>query len=104
MRHNMRRTVRPAGRTSAAALAAIALGAPGAAARPAQGPSQAFLFTNPVLGPGQDPSVVTAGGWYYFTPTRPMRTYITIRRARSVKSLAAAPKTVVWRGGEAGSV
>jgi GH43 family beta-xylosidase len=86
-----------------AALAVVALGAPGAAARPAQGPAQALLFTNPVLGPGQDPSLVMAGGWYYFTQTSPDATYITIRRARSVKSLAAAPKTVVWRGGGAGS-
>jgi hypothetical protein len=105
MRHNMRaRTVRLAAMAaSAAALAAISLGTPGAAAQPAQGPPQALLFTNPVLGPGQDPSVMMAGGWYYFTQTSPDATYITIRRARSIKSLAAAPKTVVWRGGGAGS-
>jgi GH43 family beta-xylosidase len=30
--------------------------------------------------------------------------YITIPQARSIKSLAAAVKTVVWRGGEAGSL
>ena len=97
--------------TAAAVLVAVVLGSPGASAGsaggqvgagPAQVP-QAQLFTNPVLGPGQDPSVVTFGGWYYFTQTSPDATYITIRRARSVKSLAAAPKTVVWHGGDAGS-
>lgn len=65
--------------------------------------SAAKRFTNPVLGPGQDPSVVTFGGWYYFTQSSPDTKYITIRRARSIKSLAAAVKHVVWRGGRAGS-
>jgi len=81
--------------TSAAARQAVAAAAPGA--------PEARMFTNPVLGPGQDPSLVTFGRWYYFTQTSPDWTYITIRRARSIKSLAAAPKTVVWHGGEAGS-
>lgn len=86
------------------ALMAVILATPGAAARPAPAsPPQALMFSNPVLGPGQDPSVVTADGWYYFTQSSPDQTYITIRRARSIKSLAAAPKTVVWRGGETGS-
>jgi GH43 family beta-xylosidase len=71
---------------------------PGAAPVP-----QAKLFTNPVLGPGQDPSVVTYRGWYYFTQTSPASDYITIRQARSIKSLAAAPKKVVWAGSESGS-
>jgi GH43 family beta-xylosidase len=100
----------------AAALATVSLGAVGAAAGPkpastvrqaatgtAQGAPEAQMFTNPVLGPGQDPSVVTFEGWYYFTQTSPQSNYITIRRARSIKSLAAAPKTVVWQGGAAGS-
>jgi GH43 family beta-xylosidase len=65
--------------------------------------AEARTFSNPVLGPGQDPSVVTYRGWYYFTQSSPDTTYITIRRARSIKSLAAAPRTVVWRGGRAGS-
>ena len=47
--------------------------------------------------------MVTVGGWYYFTQTSPDAAYITIRRARSITSLAAAPKTVVWRDGGAGS-
>ena len=99
-----------------AALLAFVLGSAGGGPAPAaaavrSGPTSpadrsspgALTFTNPVLGPGQDPSVVTDHGWYYFTQTSPDSTYITIRRARSIKSLAAAPKTVVWRGGEAGS-
>ena len=98
------------------ALVAVSLGSagttagpvPGAAAGQAAagmlpGPAGAQRFTNPVLGPGQDPSLVTSGRWYYFTQTSPDWTYITIRRARSIKSLAAAPETVVWHGGEAGS-
>jgi GH43 family beta-xylosidase len=95
----------------AAGLLGLALGtggtAAGSAAAPAGGTSAASAasktFTNPVLGPGQDPSVVTYQGWYYFTQTSPDSKYITIRRARSIKSLAAAQKTVVWRGGQAGS-
>lgn len=99
-----------------AALLAFVLGSAGGGPAPAaaavrSGPASqadrsspaALTFTNPVLGPGQDPSVVTDHGWYYFTQTSPDSTYITIRRARSIKSLAAAPKTVVWRGGQAGS-
>jgi len=99
-----------------AALVAVGLvAAPGSAASGTAGPSagqpaansrgmsQARLFTNPVLGPGQDPSVVTYRGWYYFTQTSPASNYITIRQARSIKSLAAAPKTVVWTGSESGS-
>ena len=100
---------------SATALLAITLGPPDAAgaapggtvrqvAAEATGSQpEALTFTNPVLGPGQDPSVVTYQGWYYFTQTSPQSDYITIRRARSIKSLAAATKTVVWHGGTAGS-
>jgi len=58
---------------------------------PAGAPATGQTFSNPVLGPGQDPSVITYRGWYYFTQTSPDATYITIRRARSIKSLAAAP-------------
>ena len=75
----------------------------GPAAATASSSAEARTFTNPVLGPGQDPSVVFSQGWYYFTQSSPDTTYSTIRRARSIKSLAAAAKTVVWRGGEAGS-
>ena len=63
----------------------------------------ARTFSNPVLGPGQDPSVLTYHGWYYFTQLSPDGKNITIRRARSIKSLAAAPKTTVWTGGRSGS-
>lgn len=117
MRKHVR--ARPAGLAAVAAgavaLAAAVLASPGTTAAPAMGtaaqaaaglapaPPGAQMFTNPVLGPGQDPSLVTFGHWYYFTQTSPDWTYLTIRRARSIKSLAAAPKTVVWRGGEAGS-
>ena len=100
----------------AAVLAAVVAGSPDTAAGATAGETarhvpagaaeaapDAQLFTNPVLGPGQDPSVVVSGGWYYFTQTSPDASYITIRRARSIKTLAAAPKTVVWRGGSAGS-
>jgi GH43 family beta-xylosidase len=64
---------------------------------------EAKYFSNPVLGPGQDPSVTVVNGWYYLTQSSPDTSYITIRRSRSIKSLAAAPKHVVWRGGQAGS-
>jgi GH43 family beta-xylosidase len=108
--------MRLAARAAAAAGVAVVLGllgsaaadagpAAGGTAAPSLAPSSAGArtFTNPVLGPGQDPSVVTYQGWYYFTQSSPDTTYITIRRARSIKSLAAAAKTVVWRGGQAGS-
>jgi GH43 family beta-xylosidase len=75
----------------------------GPAARSAPAGASGQQFTNPVLGPGQDPSVVTDGGWYYFTQTSPDSTYITVRRSRSILSLAGAVKTVVWRGGTSGS-
>ncbi|HEX4257786.1 MAG TPA: glycoside hydrolase family 43 protein [Streptosporangiaceae bacterium] len=80
----------------------------GPAAANAQAPavasaSAAKTFSNPVLGPGQDPSVLTYHGWYYFTQLSPDGKNITIRQARSIKSLAAAPKTTVWTGGRSGS-
>jgi GH43 family beta-xylosidase len=64
---------------------------------------EARYFSNPALGPGQDPSVTVVDGWYYLTQSSPDTSYITIRRSRSIKSLAAAVKHVVWRGGLAGS-
>src|ERR1700759_3105855 len=82
----------------------------GASANPTANPgtsagasSTAKAFSNPVLGPGQDPSVLTYQGWYYFTQSAPDAKSITIRRSRSIKSLAAAPKAVVWQAGQAGS-
>ena len=60
-------------------------------------------FLNPVLGPGQDPSVVVYQRRYYFTQTSPSATDLTIRTSSSIKTLASAPMNVVWRGGEAGS-
>lgn len=60
-------------------------------------------FLNPVLGPGQDPSVVVYHGRYYFTQTSPSATYLTVRTSSSIKTLASAPVDVVWRGGEDGS-
>lgn len=38
-------------------------------------------------------------GWYYFTQSSPDATQITIRRSRSIKTLAAAQRVVVWTGG-----
>jgi GH43 family beta-xylosidase len=64
---------------------------------------EAKLFSNPVLGPGQDPSVTTYRGWYYLVQSSPDTSYITVRRSRSIKSLAASVRHVVWRGGRAGS-
>lgn len=79
----------------------------GSSARPAAAaqaaPAAGREFTNPVLGSGQDPSVVTDGGWYYLTQTSPDSKYITVRRSRSLLSLAGAVKNVVWQGGENGS-
>jgi GH43 family beta-xylosidase len=114
MRNLMR--IRPSGLAAMSVLAAGVLAlafaspagaarqAPASAARTAAAAGRAAkTFTNPVLGQGQDPSVLTYHGWYYYTQTSPDFTYITVRRARSIKSLAAAVKTVVWRGGRAGS-
>jgi GH43 family beta-xylosidase len=64
---------------------------------------EAKYFSNPVLGQGQDPSVTTYRGWYYLVQSSPDSRYITVRRSRSIKSLAASVKHVVWRGGRAGS-
>ena len=65
----------------AAVLAAVVAGSPDTAAGATAGQTarhvpagaaeaapDAQLFTNPVLGPGQDPSVVVSGGaWYIYT-------------------------------------
>ena len=56
-------------------------------------------FRNPVLGQGQDPSVVVWHGWYYFTQSSPNASQISVRRARSIKTLAAAKRVIVWTGG-----
>ncbi len=92
-----------------AALAMVAIAPPVAAATQVH-PDQlggsnleAKYFSNPVLGPGQDPSVTVAGGWYYLVQSSPDTSYITVRRSRSIKSLAAAPRHLVWRGDRAGS-
>src|SRR5581483_10422097 len=66
-------------------------------------PLEAMYFSNPVLGPGQDPSVTVVNGWYYLVQSSPDTSYITVRRSRSIKSLAAAVKHVVWRGGRSGT-
>jgi GH43 family beta-xylosidase len=60
-------------------------------------------FSNPVLGAGQDPSVTTYRGWYYLVQSSPDTRSITVRRSRSIKSLAASVRHVVWRGGRSGS-
>ena len=92
-----------------AALLTSLITSGGAAAANAKAPAssaaagEAKTFSNPVLGPGQDPSVVTYQGWYYFTQSSPDAKSITVRKARSIKSLAAAPKTVVWQAGRSGS-
>jgi GH43 family beta-xylosidase len=90
-----------------AVLAAVAVLMPvlpaGAAGKVLGGGRGAKWFSNPVLGPGQDPSVMSYGGWYYYTQSSPDTTYISIRRSRSIKSLAASVRHVVWRGGKAGS-
>ena len=85
----------------AAANANVGAGAKAPATTASVG--QAKSFSNPVLGPGQDPSVLTYRGWYYFTQSSADAKSITIRRSRSIKSLAAAPKTVVWTGSRSGS-
>lgn len=68
-----------------------------------EGARGAKWFSNPVLGPGQDPSVLTDGGWYYYTQSSPDTKSISIRRSRSIKSLAASVRHLVWHGGRAGS-
>ena len=86
------------------ALALLMPVMPSAAAIKAQtGGREAQWFSNPVLGQGEDPSVITYGGWYYYTQSSPDTMYISIRRSRSIKSLAASVRHVVWRGGRAGS-
>jgi GH43 family beta-xylosidase len=84
------------GTAASAGATSASTGGPGAS-------SAAKTFSNPVLGPGQDPSVLTYQGWYYFTQSSPDSKTITIRRSRSIKSLAAAPKTVVWQASRSGS-
>lgn len=77
--------------------------APGRASTASSATLSATQFRNPVLGTGQDPSVVYYQGWYYFTQTSSDASYLSIRRSRSIKSLAAAKQTVVWVGGDDGS-
>jgi hypothetical protein len=63
-----------------AVLAAVAVLMPvlpaGAAGKVLGGSRGAKWFSNPVLGPGQDPSVMSYGGWYYYTQSSPDTTYI----------------------------
>jgi len=73
------------------------------AVQPASARPKAMRFTNPVLGQGQDPSVATYHRRYYLVQSSPHTMSITIRRARSIKALAASVKHVIWRGGESGS-
>ncbi len=89
-------------RSLAVGLTTVVVGLPLAAAT-ATPETTKRLFSNPILGAGQDPSVVTHDGWYYYTQSSPDTTRITIRRSRSIKSLAAAHSVVAWRGGTAGS-
>lgn len=84
-----------------AALSFLAAGRAAAAA--SQRHNGKLFFSNPVLGPGQDPSVMVYRGWYYYTQTSPDSTYIMMRRSRSIKTLAAAVKNVVWQGRKARS-
>ncbi|HWD65878.1 MAG TPA: glycoside hydrolase family 43 protein [Solirubrobacteraceae bacterium] len=85
-------------------LASMALAAAPAVAssRTRHARAESKLFTNPVIGRGQDPSITTYRHRYFLVQSGPLNT-ITIRRARSIKALAAAPKRVIWRGGEAGT-
>lgn len=88
------------------ALQACATAQPGATSSRATASNRAGppgTFTNPVLGHGQDPSVVYHAGWYYFTQSVPGEQRITVRRARSLLYLAAAPAEVVWKGARQGS-
>lgn len=59
-------------------------------------------FTNPVLGQGQDPSIVVADGYYNFVQSGPDRS-LTVRRSRSLLTLKDAPRTTVWTGGRDGT-
>jgi GH43 family beta-xylosidase len=89
----------------AAARGASASHRPDSRARAASvkpGIPAAKSFTNP-LGHGQDPSIVTFGGWYYLTQSSRKATSITVRRSQSIKTLGRAAQNVVWRGGDAGS-
>lgn len=61
----------------------------------------ARTFSNPVLGQGQDPSVTTVGGRYYFTQSG--FGGITVRSSTSLRTLGSAPRTVVFRGGQGGA-
>ena len=84
------------------ATLALLIGLGGPAAAYVDPPSR-LLFSNPVLGQGQDPSIVVDRGRYYYVQTSPDATYLTVRTSRSIKSLGAAPKHVVWRAVRAGS-
>ena len=55
------------------------------------------------LGRGQDPSIIFKAGFYNLVQSSADARSITVRRSRSIKSLFAARRTVVWRGGMAGT-
>jgi GH43 family beta-xylosidase len=84
------------------ALAAVTALVAASALRAAVAP-EGQTFSNPVLGQGQDPSLVYDGGWYYFIQSAPDTRSLNIRRSHSLRDLASAPKTVIWHGGDQGS-
>ncbi|MGY0064889.1 family 43 glycosylhydrolase [Streptomyces sp. LZ34] len=94
------------------ALAAGAvMGAPGLAhaAGPAAAPggANAEPYRNPLVLQRADPHIVKhTDGYYYFTATAPEYDRIVLRRSRTLKGLATAAESVIWRkhaGGDMGA-
>ncbi|MEO3807395.1 family 43 glycosylhydrolase [Sphaerisporangium sp. B11E5] len=89
--------VRPGGRIAffavvAAALIAVLLPGPPAAASPA------VQHTNPLVNQRADAQIYRhTDGYYYFTATVPEYDRIVLRRATTLQGLSSAPETVIWR-------
>ena len=96
------RVVRRAGGSSLLVGVLVLLALVAAGVRPVSAQARIRRFTNPVLGQGQDPSVTTYHRSYYLVQSGPAN-IITVRRARSLLSLAAATRRPIWQGGRAGS-
>lgn len=104
----MRLKSRPAAVIAAAAIAVGGLTGVASAAAHDPGATATVraqsttTFSNPVLGQGQDPSVLTYRGRYYYTQYDQAQGVITVRTSTSLRSLASAPQTVIVRGGQGG--
>ncbi|MFJ8647594.1 family 43 glycosylhydrolase [Streptomyces sp. NPDC093546] len=90
-----RRTVLMGATLATGALAAV----PGAALAAAPGrPTAAAPYANPLVRNRADPHIHRhTDGRYYFTATVPEYDRIVLRRARTLRGLAGAEESVIWR-------